>query len=78
MKTLLNRILVQARVKGVDLENVGLPINALSEELHAHHLLILDLNEVDSDGSPPDALEPMTLEQELRLEIEHERFYDPG
>lgn len=78
MKTLLNRILVQARVKGVDLENVGLPINALSEELHAHHLLILDLNEVDLDGSPPDALEPMTLEQELRLEIEHERFYDPG
>lgn len=78
MKTLLQRIMAQARVKGVDLETLGLPINALSEELNALHRLILELNGVDLDGGPPDVSEPMTLEQELRLEIEHERFNDLG
>lgn len=78
MKNLLHRIVAQARVKGVDLENLGLPINALSEELNALHRLILELNGVALDGGPHADLEPMTLEQELRLEIEHERFYDRG
>jgi len=78
MKTLLHRIVAQARVKGVDLEDLGLPINALSEELNALHRLILELNGVALDGGPQADLEPMTLEQELRLEIAHERFYDRG
>ena len=78
MKTLLNRIPAQARVKGIDLENLGLPVHALSEELNALHRLILDLNGVDLDDGPQADLEPMTLERELRLEMEHERFYDRG
>lgn len=78
MKTLLHRIPAQARVKGIDLENLGLPVHALSEELNALHRLILDLNGVALDGGPQADLEPMTLERELRLEMEHERFYDRG
>lgn len=78
MKSLLHRILAQARVKGVDLENLGLPINALSDKLNALHRLILELNGVDLNDSPQADLEPMTLERELKLEIEQERFYDLG
>lgn len=78
MKTLLNRVVVQARVNGADLEEMGLPIKALSDKLNALHRLILALNQVELDNGPQADLEPMTLERELRLEIEHERLYDLG
>lgn len=78
MKTLLNRVVVQARVNGADLEEMGLPIKALSAKLNALHRLILALNQVELDSGPQADLEPMTLERELRLEIEHERLYNLG
>lgn len=79
MKTLLNRITTKARVKGVDLEDLGLPVAKLGEKLNLLHTLLLELGEVDLSGRPQgEPVEPMTLEQELRLEIEHERFYDLG
>ena len=73
LKTLLNRVVVQARVKGTDLEKMGLPVAELAEKFNALHRLILELNDVDLDSGPQEDLEPMTLERELRLEIEHER-----
>jgi hypothetical protein len=76
MKTLLNRMEAQARLQGIDLAAMGLPLESLADQLNALHRLILDLNEVDLDGGPQADLEPMTLERELRLEIEHERCLD--
>jgi hypothetical protein len=79
MKTLLQRILAKARIQGVDLESMGLPVAALDEKLTALHGLLLEANGVDLSGTPQgEPLEPMTLEQELRLELEQERFYDLG
>jgi hypothetical protein len=74
MKTLLNRMEAQARLQGIDLAAMGLPVASLADQLNALHRLILDLNDVDLDRDPQADLEPMTLERELRLEIEHERF----
>jgi hypothetical protein len=74
MKTLLNRMEAQARLQGIDLAAMGLPVESLSDQLNALHRLILGLNDVDLAGGPQSELEPLTLERELRLEIEHERF----
>jgi len=73
LKTRLNRLLAQARRQGVDLKAMGLPVVALEDKLNALHRLILELNDVDLDSGSQEDLEPMTLERELRLEIEHER-----
>ncbi|QQE67429.1 hypothetical protein GFS31_41420 (plasmid) [Leptolyngbya sp. BL0902] len=74
MKTLLNRMEAQARLQGIDLKAMGLPVASLADQLNALHRLILELNDVDLDLDPQADLEPLTLERELRLEIEHERF----
>ncbi|QQE67697.1 hypothetical protein GFS31_44100 (plasmid) [Leptolyngbya sp. BL0902] len=75
MKTLLQRILAKARIQGVDLEGMGLPVAALDEKLTALHALLLEANGVDLSGRPQgESVEPMTLAQELRLEIEQERW----
>lgn len=79
MKTLLHRILAKARIQGVDLEGMGLPVAALDEKLTALHALLLEADGVDLSGTPQgESVEPMTLEQELRLELAQERFYDLG
>lgn len=78
MKTWLHQLLTQARLNGVDLEAMSRPVNALHEELNALHRLVLELNEVELNGGPQDVSDPMTLDRELRLELEHERLDDQG
>lgn len=79
MKTLLHRILAKARVNGIDLDGLGLPIAALDAKLTVLHRQLLEMNGVDLSGLPKGIpVEPMTLEQELRLELEQERGDDLG
>ena len=74
MKTLLHRILAKARVNGIDLDRMGLPIAALDAKLTMLHRQLLETNGVDLSGLPKGIpVEPMTLEQELRLELELEQ-----
>lgn len=75
MKTVVNRISAKAKVKGIDLDQNGIPVKELYDQLQKVHFLILEMNGVDLSGKPQgEPVEPMTLEQELRLELEHERF----
>lgn len=79
MKSLVNQMSAKAKIKGIDLDQNGIPVKELYDQLQKVHRLILETNGVDLSGTPQgQPVEPMTLEQELRLEIEHERFYDLG
>lgn len=72
MKAEINQILALSRLQGRELGGIEGQLNDITERLSDIQLLVLKLNQVDLSGEADP--EPMTLEKELKLEIEAERF----